>query len=319
MRDVFFTQPTRRFIYGFTILGTTMELWVFDRSGPYSSGPLDIHEKPKQFIQAIAGYAMMTDEELGLDTFIKRDGEDLFITITEDATGEKKRLQLQREPLVVQRAIVCRGTNCYRTKDLKYVVKFSWTSDKWQPEVEFLRLAHDKGVEGVPKLLGYYHITSIEEIRDGLTFGPPHRFRNILPPASATVSHTQLHLAIKATRSLNIIESSCQKRKSIYNGVDSSKRSRSNSQKSKLRQEYKATKALKNAQKSEQKVEDEAKIFKKPTSYSQSSKSRQEPKTSQTTTSTRTKKRKSEDNEERLSKRSRFNSQASNIQGNKVP
>ena len=38
MRDVFTAQPIRRFIHGFFLHGTTMELWVFDRSGPYSSG-----------------------------------------------------------------------------------------------------------------------------------------------------------------------------------------------------------------------------------------------------------------------------------------
>jgi len=112
MRDVFTAQPTRRFIHGFFLYGTTMELWVFDRSGPYSSGEFNIHEEPEQFIRAIAGYAMMSDEELGLDTFIERDGGDLFITITEDANGKEKKIQLEEDPMVIQRAIVCRGTNC---------------------------------------------------------------------------------------------------------------------------------------------------------------------------------------------------------------
>ena len=42
VRDAFATQPARRFVHGFTLLGSTIELWVFDRSGPYSSGPFDI-------------------------------------------------------------------------------------------------------------------------------------------------------------------------------------------------------------------------------------------------------------------------------------
>lgn len=67
---------------------------------------------------------MMSDEELGLDTFVERDREDRFITITEDVTEQKKRLQLEQDSIVVQRAIVCRGTNCYRSKDSKYVSKF---------------------------------------------------------------------------------------------------------------------------------------------------------------------------------------------------
>ena len=65
MRDAFTAQPTRRFVHGFFLHDTTMELWVFDRSGPYSSGEFDIHEEPEKFIQAIAGYAMMDDGRNG--------------------------------------------------------------------------------------------------------------------------------------------------------------------------------------------------------------------------------------------------------------
>ncbi len=38
MRDIFSVQPTRRFVHGFLLHGSTMELWVFDRSGPYKLG-----------------------------------------------------------------------------------------------------------------------------------------------------------------------------------------------------------------------------------------------------------------------------------------
>jgi Fungal protein kinase len=57
--DVFSVQPTRRFIHAFTLLGSTTELWVFDRSGPHSSGPFDIHEELEKSIRALVGYALM--------------------------------------------------------------------------------------------------------------------------------------------------------------------------------------------------------------------------------------------------------------------
>lgn len=77
-----------------------MELWLFDRSGSYSSGEFNIHKEPKKFICAIAGYAMMSIEELGLDTFIEQNGEDWFITLTDNMTGKEKELQLERNPFV---------------------------------------------------------------------------------------------------------------------------------------------------------------------------------------------------------------------------
>lgn len=57
MRDLFTNQPTRRFAHGFFLRGTEIELWVFDRSGPYSPREFDIHEEPERFIISLAGYA----------------------------------------------------------------------------------------------------------------------------------------------------------------------------------------------------------------------------------------------------------------------
>ncbi len=48
--------------------------------------------EPEQFIRTVAGYTMMSDEELGLDKFVERDGEDRFITVMEDVTGKERRL-----------------------------------------------------------------------------------------------------------------------------------------------------------------------------------------------------------------------------------
>lgn len=56
VRDVFSVQPTRRFVHAFTLLSTITELWVFDRSSPYSSKPINIHDEPEKCIQALVGY-----------------------------------------------------------------------------------------------------------------------------------------------------------------------------------------------------------------------------------------------------------------------
>jgi hypothetical protein len=42
---------------------------VFNRSSPYSSEKFDIHKELEQFVKAIAGYALMSDAELGLNMF----------------------------------------------------------------------------------------------------------------------------------------------------------------------------------------------------------------------------------------------------------
>lgn len=88
----------------------------------------------------ILGYAMMTDEELGLDTFI-----------TQDDSGEETVVQLNPKLLTYQSAIVCRGTTCFLANvddKVQGVAKFSWTSDKRASEKELLKLAQERGVRG---------------------------------------------------------------------------------------------------------------------------------------------------------------------------
>ena len=237
VRDVFSIQPTRRYVHAFTLCGNEMRAWVFDRSGPYSSTAFDIHQEPERFIRTIAGYVMMSDEELGLDTFIERDDDDPFITVVEDVTGKERRLQLEPVPIAYQRAIVCRGTSCFRartpsSKDLQYVVKFSWVSDKRRPEADLLRLARERGVQGVAKLLGHHRITSIADMREGLKFGKPYAFRNttLSPAASFSQSQSLLSQSFGQLYSLATAGELPKKRKSVDAVGSPSKRSRSNSQ-----------------------------------------------------------------------------------------
>ena len=81
---------------------------MFDRSGLYNSEKFDIHKEPEQFIRVIAGYKLMTDAELGLNTFIKHNGSSKYI-ITQDM-----RISLEDKPIASTKATVCRGIMCYQ-------------------------------------------------------------------------------------------------------------------------------------------------------------------------------------------------------------
>ncbi|EEH41750.2 hypothetical protein PAAG_03671 [Paracoccidioides lutzii Pb01] len=170
VREVFAAQPTRRFIHAFNVCGTKMEAWVFDRSGPYSSGIVDVYTDSKRFFQVLVGYTMMSDEELGLDTFIARDEDgNKSITVKKPENSEEKKVRLG-EMLSCQFAIVCRGTTCFLANDGQGVAKFSWVSDKRQSQVELLKLAGQKNVQGVARIIGHGAITSITDMRCSLTF-----------------------------------------------------------------------------------------------------------------------------------------------------
>lgn len=90
-----------------------MELWVFDRSGPYNCKRFDAHEYPDRFIKLIVGYTMMSHAQLGLDTFIEKDEIGRWVMFKEEGKTKEEKLYLEGQPIALQRAIVCRRTTCY--------------------------------------------------------------------------------------------------------------------------------------------------------------------------------------------------------------
>ncbi|KAG6084752.1 hypothetical protein E4U16_001117 [Claviceps sp. LM84 group G4] len=219
VRSVFADQPTRRFAHAFSLCASKMELWVFDRSGAYSSGIFDIHDEPDKLARALVGYAIMDDDLMGLDTFVERQDGHRYVTLV-DASDKETRLRLDKA-MVRQKAIVCRGTTCYETQD-SHVAKFSWASDKRKLEVEQLKLAEAMGVEGVARVVAHRRITTIAEMREGLQFSAAHRFRG-----------EDVHFDDPSTTT-----STSSKRKSsshhTSDDASASKRRRSTGQKSKL-------------------------------------------------------------------------------------
>ncbi|KAL2890694.1 serine/threonine-protein kinase Sgk2 [Ceratocystis lukuohia] len=174
VRSVFADQPTRRFVHAFSLCGCKMELWIFDRSGAYSSGTFDIHSEPKMLARALVGYATMDDDTMGLDTFIEQQDGHCYVTL-DDANGKETRHRLDKL-MIRQKAIVCRGTTCYETQD-SHVAKFSWTSDKRKLEVEPLKQAEAMGAKGVARVVAHRRITTVAEMREGLQFPAPHHFQ----------------------------------------------------------------------------------------------------------------------------------------------
>jgi hypothetical protein len=237
-REVFGSQPDRRFVPGFTICGSVMRLWMFDRSGPYSSENFNIHKEPERFIRVIAGYALMADAELGLNTFIKRDGKHRYIV------AQGIRISLEDRPIAVTKAIVCRGTACYRGRrpsstDWEYVVKFAWPSDKRQREGELLKLAKENKVTGIAMWFNHEQITidgdpdTISHLRRDIKFGTPRKLSSkaswveISPETSrkgrSRSGTTHVGQGIGA---INAINSPRQKRKGL-DGGSAPKRSKS--------------------------------------------------------------------------------------------
>ncbi|KLU93004.1 hypothetical protein MAPG_11943 [Magnaporthiopsis poae ATCC 64411] len=158
-REVFAAQDTRRFVLGFTLCGSLMRIWVFDRLGGIASERFDINKDGQRFVSTFLGFLWMTEEELGFDPTIMTTtakGGQRFIEIDREGTTERLILD---GPATRARCIAGRATTCwkaYREKDpdALFVVKDSWQYVERDEEGELLREATSKGAVHVAR---YYH------------------------------------------------------------------------------------------------------------------------------------------------------------------
>ncbi|CAD6503663.1 BgTH12-03322 [Blumeria graminis f. sp. triticale] len=168
VRNLYSTQPLRSLVHGFCLFKKDFELWVFHRSGAYSSGLLSIIGEKEKFIRAISSYALMSDQELGLDTTIKHINGRFFVRVEDKKLQEKMELEINPVPIFKSGKLAARGTTCYETVDKLSVVKYSWNRTPGKSEIKFLKRA--RGVKGVIKYVASDKICKISDHLDQLDF-----------------------------------------------------------------------------------------------------------------------------------------------------
>ncbi|KAJ5318315.1 hypothetical protein N7476_004735 [Penicillium atrosanguineum] len=163
-REVLAAQDTRRFVLGFTLCGSFMRIWVFDRLGGVASERFDINEDGLQFVFTILGFLWMTDEQCGFDPTITTEDGKRFIEI--ERNGQTERLILERlmsrAPCIAGRATTCWKAHHEAKPGIPLVVKDSWQYTERDEEGELLQQATDRGVVNVAR---YYHHATVR-IRD---------------------------------------------------------------------------------------------------------------------------------------------------------
>ena len=202
VREVLFAQDTRRFVLGFTLCGSMMRLWEFDRSGGVASLPFNINKDGLQFVSVVLGYLWMDEEQLGFDPTIFKANGKRYIDITRN--GQKERLVLdeliKRTSCVAGRATTC--WKAYREDDgskRPLVIKDSWQYPERDVEGEWLKKATEKEVVNVAR---YYHHTTVciggkdddicNNVRKGLdiTTATNFKLQSLIMPPSALQSRS---------------------------------------------------------------------------------------------------------------------------------
>ncbi|KAI9758368.1 MAG: hypothetical protein M1835_000602 [Candelina submexicana] len=160
-REVFRTQE-RRFVLGFTLCGSTMRLWQFDRSGSSGSSSFDINRAGLKFVYVMLGFYLMNDEQLGLDPMIQQSDGKRNVEITRNDQVERFILteEIKKQAVIVGRATTC--WKAYRDGDEleePLIIKDSWQYEERPEEGELIKEATEKGVGNIAR---YYHHETIQ-------------------------------------------------------------------------------------------------------------------------------------------------------------
>ncbi|KAK4131096.1 hypothetical protein BT67DRAFT_389147 [Trichocladium antarcticum] len=175
VREVFAAQ-TRRFVLGFTLCGSFMRVWAFDRLGGIASEKFDINKDGLRFVSTILGFLWMSEEELGFDPTVMTEKGQRFIEIEREGGTERLILDgLMRHV----RCIAGRATTCWKAHrqtdpDTPLVVKDSWQYVERDDEGKWLCEATKNGVVRVAR--HYYHETvqvrdADDDVRDNVRKG----------------------------------------------------------------------------------------------------------------------------------------------------
>ncbi|WVO13166.1 hypothetical protein L204_100778 [Cryptococcus depauperatus] len=158
-REVLSAQDTRRFVLGFTLCGSLMRVWEFDRLGGIASEQFDINKQGEQFVSTILGFLWMNEKDLGFDPTIITCGDQRYIEI--ERNGQKERIiikeTMRRAQCVDGRATTCWLAYAENDPEKPLVIKDSWQYPEHDHEGELLREATENEVIHVAR--HYYHNT----------------------------------------------------------------------------------------------------------------------------------------------------------------
>ncbi|SZF02821.1 unnamed protein product [Blumeria hordei] len=174
VREVFYAQPLRRYVHGFCLQKGEVLLWIIDRSGAYSSSAFNVIADQEKLVRAISSYMLMSDEELGLDTTIRKCSGRSFVKIRDGDLTLKRWVEINPVPVTRPETILDRGNTCYMTMDMMYLIKFSWGSGAIQSEIDFLKCA--RPLYGVVDLVWAEEIYQVKTHRAGLDFSTEKRW-----------------------------------------------------------------------------------------------------------------------------------------------
>ncbi|KAI0798397.1 hypothetical protein GGR55DRAFT_672294, partial [Xylaria sp. FL0064] len=230
VKEVFTAQPTRRYVLAFTLCGSWMRLWEFDRIGGIASENFNINNDGQRFVSTILGFLWMDDAALGFDPTIMKSKRWQYIEIQQDTKTERLILDkvIRSAHSIVGRATICWKAYLEGDKSKPFVIKDSWQFPERDEEGELLQKATRQEVTNVAR--HYYHETVCVEGKDDDIQGNVRRGLDITRASNYRTGRAR-NLWDRTVEALSRNSSTGSKRSSSQTGalLPPGKRSRSGS------------------------------------------------------------------------------------------
>lgn len=150
---IFQSQQHRRFVIALAICRLSLYFNVFDRAGAIHSSRINMMDDPQLVLRIIGGLVFGEFADIGYDP---------TLTLTSEGTVKTARCKDVEyditSTLFANNMIRGRATICWSAKrhDEEYVIKDNWPNTmRTKSEHQFLERAKERGVSGVPRLIGY--------------------------------------------------------------------------------------------------------------------------------------------------------------------
>lgn len=175
-REIFAAQDTRRFVIGFTICGSLMRIWVFDRLGGIASEQFDINKDGLQFVGTILGFLWMNEEQLGFDPTIVTSGDKRYIEIQRNGNQERLIIDgvMRRARCIAGRATTCWKAHREGDTQTPLVIKDAWQYTGRDEEGDLLLQATNLGVSNIGRYYHHYTVQVLgteDDVRDNVRKG----------------------------------------------------------------------------------------------------------------------------------------------------
>ncbi|TQW01741.1 Protein kinase-like domain [Cordyceps javanica] len=198
-REVLAAQDSRRFVLAFTLCGSLMRVWIFDRLWGFASEQCDINTDPQRFVSTILALPRLSEEDIGFDPTVITEGTQRYMVIERNGRTERIFISsaIRRERCIAGRATTCWQAYSDLDPTTPLVVKDSWQYTERPQEGEMVREATEKGVVHVAR---YYFHTTVRvnnkdddvstNVRRGLVSPRLGRANTRLPTAGASQSRS---------------------------------------------------------------------------------------------------------------------------------